>query len=56
MRGIESDWHDVGAALKRAALADDSVEARAAYEDASARLHGVADREAALFAALRERL
>jgi hypothetical protein len=56
MRGIESDWHDVGQTLKRAGLADDPGDAQAAYEDASAALLGVADREEALFSTLTERL
>jgi hypothetical protein len=54
--GIESDWHAFGDALKRAGLADDADTARDAYRDASATLRGIADREAALFATIRERL
>lgn len=55
-RGIESNWHDVGAALKRAGLSDDAEDAQAAYEDASATLHDVADREETLFETIRARI
>jgi hypothetical protein len=55
-RGIESEWHEFGDALKRAGLAADDAESQAAYEEASATLFSIADREEALFATLRERL
>ncbi len=54
MGDIEADWHDVGRALKRAGLADDPSEARAAYEDASEGMLAVADAEEALFSSLRD--
>jgi hypothetical protein len=54
MREIETRWHDVGQALKRAGLADDPADAQAAYEDASERLFAVADDEEALFSRLRD--
>jgi hypothetical protein len=54
MRDVEAQWHDVGQALKRAGLADDPGDAQAAYEDASERLHAVADDEEVLFSRLRD--
>ena len=54
MREIEDAWHDVGQDLKRAGIADDPDDARAAYEDASERLLAVADDEEALFSRLQD--
>ncbi|WP_435362145.1 BtrH N-terminal domain-containing protein [Haloarchaeobius sp. DFWS5] len=55
-RAIADDWSAVGQHLKRAGLADDESESRAAYADAGEAVLAVADREEVLYETLRERL
>ncbi|WP_267643197.1 BtrH N-terminal domain-containing protein [Haloarchaeobius amylolyticus] len=53
---IASDWSDIGQSLKRAGLADEEDEAKAAYEEAGEQVLAVADREEELYRTLRDRL
>ncbi|NHN43265.1 BtrH N-terminal domain-containing protein [Halorubellus sp. JP-L1] len=56
MRTVEDDWHAIGQSLKRAGLADDADDSRAAYDAASERMLAVAEHEEELFESLDERL